>query len=198
MVSSPSSCPPRSGSAAPPTPSRRPRSGATQPARSGEQGPASEPSRPLAFLLRNSTLLNSLVPFLHQALSTRSRSCSAPFLHQAPAPLNSRPSFQNMLETSRRKGFPAKSATLAPLRYSSSSLAGLNPPRRRHSFGGGGGTGAACFPSSKARPLATVCQGRTRWLLRRRGLVVVVMVAWLAFVVMVAWLALWLRWLLCG
>ena len=127
MVSSPSSCPPRSGSAAPPTPSRRPRSGATQPARSGERGPVSEPSRPLAFLLRNSTLLNSLVLFRHQALSTRSRSRSAPFLHQAPAPCaRVPPPFSQSPAPSQLPPYPSRTCWKLP-------EGRVFPPNRRRS-----------------------------------------------------------------
>ena len=225
MVSSPSSCPLRSGSASTTDPLKAP-SNQSDPAstvrraRSSERAftPAHTHASDLVVRSRFSSVEKTLVhshsfspPSSLQLNSTR-RARVPPLFFTKPPPLAL--AFRLFSTKPRPLSTPA-----LPSRTCWKLPEGrVFPPNRRRSHrcgilllpsqgeihrgdaicSGEGGAGAACFPSSKARPPATVCRGRTRWLLRRRGLVVVVMVAWLAFVVMVAWLALWLRWLLCG
>ena len=199
MVSSPSSCPPRSGSAHDLERLRqhhRPPQSALDPERSSQHGPASEvqqaslrvrsharlrPCRPLAFLFSGKTLARLHSFSFSKLNSTLSRSCSAPFLHQAP-PLalafrlfstKPRP-FSTPALPSRTCGKLPEGRVFPPNRRCSHRRGILLFPlqgeiHRGAPFVWGRGAGAACFPSSKARPLATVCRGRTRWLLRRRG-----------------------------
>ena len=183
-------------------PSRCPRSGATQPARSGERGPVSEPFRPLAFLLRNSTPLastRSFPSFFHQAqLSSQLhpprvfvptlffskprplRSRSAPFSAK-PRPLSTpTPPSRTCWQLPEGRGF-------RPIGDARTAVAFFLFPRRVKATAGGGGNGDR---------LLSLVEGQASGNRVPSQNAVVVEVAWfggccsVGVVVMVEWLAL--------
>ena len=136
--------------------------------------PLSRSSLALAFLSAEA-LSRSFQPKLSRARvlflfsrKTPSRSCSASF-PPSPAPSQLPPFLPEHAGNFQKEAF---SRQIGDAR--TAAVVGIFPRRVKSTAAtpfvrGRGGTGAACFPSSKARPLATVCRGRTRWWLRRRG-----------------------------
>ena len=145
--------------------SREPR--AIQLAWSSERDPASEPRALASAHTHASDLLFSLAFFPFSAENSLTLAFRLFFTKPRPFPTPALPS--------RTCGKLPEGSVFPPNRRRSHHRGSCLFPLQGEIHRGDAirsgevGAGAACFPSSKARPLATVCRGRTRWLLRRRG-----------------------------
>ena len=121
--------------------------------------------RSVPFLFQARLNSPQLARSLSSPSSLHARARVPPPFSQSPAPSQLPPSLPEHAGNIQKEGFfrqisDARTAAVFfffPRRVKSTAA---------EPFVRGRGAGAACFPSSKARPLATVCRGRTRWLLR--------------------------------